>query len=92
MNIDLKRIVPIAAVLALPACAQNMMYEAPGDAAFGEANRQTMMAQVVNPEPVYDEPMETSGERAVAAIERYLDDAVKEPEGISTTQSVGGSN
>ena len=38
---------------------------------FGEANRQTMMAQVVNPEPVYDAPMEASGDKAVAAIERY---------------------
>jgi hypothetical protein len=63
--------------------------EQPGDAPFGEANRQTMMAQVVNPEPVYDEPMITSGEHAQQAVERYATDTVKQPESVTTTEGVG---
>ena len=67
------------------------IYDEPGDATFGEANRQTMMAQVVNPDPVYDEPAVTSGEHAAQAVERYRTDAVKEPETIRSTSGAGGS-
>jgi hypothetical protein len=81
----------LAAPLLLAACASvPPITEQPGDAAFGEANRQTMMAQVVNPDPVYDEPMVTSGEHAQQAIERYATDSVKQPESISTTETIGG--
>jgi hypothetical protein len=68
------------------------VFEEPGDAAFGEANRQTMMAQVIDPDPVYDGPMVTSGDHAADAIDRYRDDAVKEPETISTTTAVSGGS
>jgi len=80
------------ALLLLAGCSSiPSIYEEPGDATFGEANRQTMMAQVINPDPVYAEPMTTSGEHAADAVERYRTDAVKEPETISTTSGVGGS-
>ena len=86
----------LALPILLAGCASvPPITEQAGDAPFGEANRQTMMAQVVNPDPVYDEPMVTSGEHAQQAIERYATDSVKEPESIRTTQSVtggGGSN
>lgn len=80
------------ALLLLAGCSSiPSLYEEPGDATFGEANRQTMMAQVINPDPVYAEPMTTSGDHAADAVERYRTDAVKEPETISTTSGVGGS-
>lgn len=86
MNIKTLRIaVAVAAVPMASACADNSIFDRPGDAAFGEANRQTMMAQVVNPDPVYEDEMTTSGEHAAQAIDRYRSDAVKQPETISTT-------
>ena len=75
----------LAALPLVSACADNSMFDRPGDAAFGEANRQTMMAQVVNPDPVYEDDMTTSGEHASQAIERYRTDSVKEPAAESTT-------
>ena len=88
------RITPVVAAAtlgtALVGCAENSIYERPGDAAFGEANRQTMMAQVIDPDPVYEEPMVGSGEHAADAVERYRTDSVKEPESISTTTRIGG--
>ncbi len=57
---------------------------------FGEANRQTMMAQVVDPDPQYDEPLETSAEHAAQATDRYHKDKVKKPERIKSTSGVGG--
>lgn len=58
---------------------------------FGEANRQTMMAQVVDPDPQYDtlNPA-TSAEHAGQAIERYQKGSVKKPERISTQSVEGG--
>ena len=79
----------LAAVPLASACADNSMFDRPGDAAFGEANRQTMMAQVVNPDPVYDSEMTTSGEHAADAVERYRTDSVKQPDTISTTEGPG---
>ena len=66
------------------------IHEQPGDARFGEANRQTMMAQVIDPDPVYDEPMTASGNNAQRAIERYRTDAVKKPDNIRTTDAGAG--
>lgn len=58
---------------------------------FGEANRQTMAAQVVDPAPVYDTLVpETSGHHAAEAINRYRTDKVKPPQREKTTESVGG--
>lgn len=57
--------------------------------AFGEANRQTYAAMVVNPDPVYAKPIETSAESAAAAAERVRTRSVIQPEAEDTT-SVGG--
>lgn len=94
MNSDQVRRFACLALLPLAAgCASvPSLYEQPDDATFGEANRQTMMAQVINPDPVYDEPLVTSGEHAADAVDRYHRDAVKQPESISTTSGSGGSN
>ncbi len=62
---------------------------------FGEANRQTFAAMVINPNPEYDEPMAPAdGERAAKAIERLRTDKVKMPERQSLSElgrSGGGS-
>jgi hypothetical protein len=57
---------------------------------FGEANRQTFGAMVVNPDPVYTEPMETSAESAAAAAERVRNRTVIQPEAEDTTSVSGG--
>ena len=84
---NIKRACPLAiAALLLPACATYGNLEGPYDeAAFGEANRQTYAAMIVDPEPEYDEPLPTSAEMAAKAQERYLNDEVKEPDSIRST-------
>ena len=94
MNSDRARRIACLALLPFAAgCASvPSIYEEPGDATFGEANRQTMMAQVIDPDPIYDEPMVGSGEHAADAVERYRTDTVKEPEGVSTTTGTSGGS
>ena len=89
MIIELARRTCCLALLPLLAgCASvPSILEQPGDSLFGEANRQTMMAQVIDPDPVYDEPMVTSGDHAAQAIERYRTDTVKQPDNIRTTDA-----
>ena len=85
----LRLVLALAALPLASACADRSLFEGPGDAQFGEANRQTMMAQVVNPEPEYEGEMATSGDKAAQAIDRYRKDAVKQPDTISTTEGPG---
>ena len=53
---------------------------------FGEANRQTMAAQIVDPDPQYEflDPA-TSGDKAAQAIDRYRKGAVIKPDRVSST-------
>jgi type IV pilus biogenesis protein CpaD/CtpE len=78
---------------ALSACSSTGSMSLNGKADnFGEANRQTFAAQVINPNPVYDEPyVGGSGDKAAQAIERYRTDKVKAPEKpkLSTIGSAG---
>ncbi|MBS7670733.1 hypothetical protein [Croceicoccus gelatinilyticus] len=71
-----------AALLALGACATYSSPEAgkfdPED--FGEANRMTYAAMVVDPDPEYDGPMEGDAEVAADAVTAYREGAVEEPE------------
>ena len=85
----LTRAAVIAAGLALAGCQTNW-HEELGAAEFGEPNRQTYAAMVVNPDPVYDEPLAISAEKASDAVERYREDAVKQPERTSSTAGGGG--
>lgn len=79
MNID-ARIVAMTAAAALAAGCT------PTDATLGNAVRSTMAAQVVNPEPVYDDPIPTTdAAKAAAAVDRYRSDQVKQPDTIRTT-------
>ena len=81
---------PILGALLLAGCATDGPNGYPymgGPDNFGEANRQTYMAQVVDPTPVYDTAVpETHGEHAAQAIERYRTDKVKQPERTSTSE------
>lgn len=59
---------------------------------FGEANRVTMAAQVVDPNPEYETPVpETFADHAGKAVERYRTDKVKKPDRIRTSSTAGGS-
>ena len=92
MNIDRRIPAILVLTMLLGGCATESVIDHPGDSVFGEANRQTMMAQVVDPDPYYTDPMATSGEHAANAIERYRNDAVIQPESISTTEGATGGN
>lgn len=81
------------ALAALSGCTEGF---ATGDrpvADFGEANRQTMMAQVIDPEPQYDTlvPPSSAG-HAAQAVDRYNSDAVKQPEDVQVTSTFTGDN
>ena len=73
--------------LALGGCATNALTEKPGDLKFGAPNRQTMMAQVIDPDPVYTAPATSSAAHAADAVERYRTDKVKQPDSVRTTDS-----
>ena len=61
------------------------------DPGFGEANRATFAAMVINPDPQYDNPIPlTSAEHAAQAIERYRNDNVKQPDRLNTQNINGG--
>ena len=58
---------------------------------FGNAVRQNIVAQAVNPNAPEDvSPIEANGERAALAQERYLTDTVEAPVAISSTSISGG--
>ena len=85
-------LVAVAGGLALSGCASTHtgMLEPIDPADFGEANRQTYAAMVVDPDPQYAEPLATSAEHAAQAVQRYREDAVKQPESVSSTEGSGG--
>ena len=91
MNIDRIRLIALAAVPLLAGCETDQMGIGRPASTFGEANRQTMMAQVVDPDPQYEflDP-ETSALHAAQAVERYRTDNVKKPERVRSTESSGG--
>ncbi len=93
MNIDRRIIAGAVALTLLSGCSTDGQ-QSIASASFGEANRQTMMAQVIDPDPTYTEPAQGSGEQAAAAVERYRKGAVKKPDRIRTTNigAGGGSS
>ncbi|PKB14516.1 hypothetical protein B0I00_2106 [Novosphingobium kunmingense] len=80
----------VGAGLILAACTQDGVNSASADN-WGEANRQTFAAQVIDPDPQYDtiNPV-TSGDHAAKAIDRYNKGTVKVPEKIRTSSMSGG--
>ena len=82
----------LAALPLLAGCEHDFMGSERPASAFGEANRQTMMAQVVDPEPEYDTLVPpTSGDHAGQAGERYRTDKVKKPDRVTSTQTGSGT-
>ena len=83
----LRIIVLTASALATAGCATGSGTDFMGDESWGEANRRTMAAQVVDPNPVYETAIPpTTAVNAVTAIEHYRDGTVEEPERVSTTE------
>lgn len=88
MNIERKTCLALAGLLLLGGCEDHLASTGTPPAPFGEANRQTMMAQVIDPEPAYATPVPpTSARHAAQAAERYGADRVKQPERVSSTES-----
>ena len=89
MNIERNRIMLAGAtVFALAACTNNdgRIDLAQGDPTWGDANRATMAAQVIDPSPEYDTPIPpTSASNAVRATDAYSEGQVEQPERIRTT-------
>jgi type IV pilus biogenesis protein CpaD/CtpE len=92
MTIDLRLLTLPAAALLLAGCEHGIGKDAAAASSFGEANRQTMMAQVVDPDPQYDEPLTTHAEHAGQAVDRYRKDKVKKPDRTSSTVGSGGGS
>lgn len=85
--------VAVLAVAALTGCAHDgaLPYMG-GPDNFGEANRVTMAAQVVDPAPEYDTAVpESHGEHAAQAVERYRTDKVKKPDKVRTSKTTAES-
>jgi hypothetical protein len=78
----------LAALPLLAGCEHDQLGMGKPASTFGEANRQTMMAQVVDPEPEYEylDPA-TSAQKAAQAVERYRTDKVKKPDKVRSTET-----
>ncbi len=89
---NIKGYIAVPALLALGGCANYWSADSGmlDSADFGEANRQTYAAMIVDPDPQYDEPLESSADKAAQAVERYREGTVKAPTAEDTT-SVSGS-
>jgi hypothetical protein len=75
------------ALLALAACTHDDPFMS-GPQNWGEANRVTYAAQVIDPLPAYDTAIpETHAEHAAQAVERYRTDKVKLPDRVKTTDA-----
>ena len=61
------------------------------DDSFGLAFKQTMSAQIINPSPVYNTALVTSGEHAADAVARYRAGTVKRPDRMGTSKLQGDS-
>lgn len=73
-----------AALLVVSACT-------PNDIGLGDAVKANYAAQIVNPEPVYEDAMVASGTQSAAGQERYRKGTVKKPVGVKTTTGGSGS-
>ena len=91
MNIDRARWA-LAVLPLLAACEHDFAGTGKPASTYGEANRQTLMAQVVDPEPEYDTLVPpTSAEHAGQAVDRYRKGAVKRPDRVTSSQTGSGN-
>lgn len=90
MNIETRILAGLLCGLSLTGCHHDFERAFGADPSWGEANRQTMAAQIVDPEPDYAfDEMETSADHSSQAIERYRNDKVKQPDNVRTTRRPG---
>jgi len=84
--------VPLLAAMLVAGCAADSKLKlGGGEDNWGEANRQTMAAQIIDPAPHYDYSVpESSGDHAAQAIDRYRQDKVKKPDRVRTSTVLGG--
>ena len=85
-----RRLVTMAALLALGGCNTAHSAIGSGDTRFGEAAKYNAAVQTIAPDPVYAAGGAlpgNSGAKAVAATRRYRTDAVKPVEDIKTSTS-----
>ena len=95
MTIDPKKMLLAGLVVSLGACtnADGRIDLTQADPSWGEANRATMAAQVIDPAPEYENPIPpTSAVNAVRAIDAYRAGEVEEVEGVSTTETSDGDS
>jgi hypothetical protein len=63
----------------------------PNDINMGASAKHNYALQVVNPEPVYTDPIPTTdGAQVAGSQDRYRTDKVKKPVSAKTTQGSGG--
>ena len=101
MNSDRGKMLALVLLATPPlaACVHDGAGTGTPASSFGEANRQTMLAQVIEPDPQYEDATPpASAAKAGQAVERYRKDTVKKPERVSSTSvttdpdSSGSSN
>lgn len=91
MNIDRRAWLSLAMIPLLGGCVHDGAGTEPLSS-FGEANRQTMLAQVVEPDPQYETLVPPgSAAKAAQANDRYRKDAVKKPERVRSTTTGNSS-
>lgn len=75
------------AATALGGCATDQAaFGGPGvSEAATMAVNDTLAAQIIDPNPQYDAPLQGQGVQAAEAYERYVKGAVKKPERVSTS-------
>lgn len=79
----------LLALAAIAGCETSPHYGAQVPDNFGEATKQTLAAQVIDPHPEYLSAVPvSSGKHAADAIDRYNNDAVKQPETQSVSEVV----
>jgi hypothetical protein len=92
MHFERLRWLTFAALPLLGGCENGMASASQPVSTFGEANRQTYAAQIIDPDPRYEYlAPATSGNHAAQAIERYRTDKVKQPDRVTSTMSSSGS-
>ena len=92
MNSDRGKWLALFVLPPLAACVHDGAGSGAPASSYGEANRQTMLAQVIEPDNRYESANPpTSAGKAAQAAERYRKDAVKKPERLRSTASVSGT-
>jgi hypothetical protein len=84
MTIDRKWVAIGTTALLLAGCT-------PNDITLGASVRNNNEAQIVEPEPKYEEDMVVSGDQSAGAQQRYRTDQVKKVKSIRTTLGTSGN-